>query len=197
MNDPADEGANKAPGAGPSPSATVMNHVTPSVTVMNYVRKHGISARLIAPETPMPTVPLAAAALGVGEEQIVKTIVFEGKKGRGEVALAIVTGDARVDRSRVAAVLNLPTLKLASPETVLRTTGFAVGGVPPVAHLSAVPVVVDSRVMDHAIVYGGGGDEDHMLEIVPADIVRLTNAVVADVTVAAVAAGDEAEPAPS
>jgi len=161
---------------------------SPSASVLDYVRKHGISARLIAPQTQMPTVPLAAAALGVGEEKIVKTIVFEGKKGGGQVALAIVTGEARVDRARVAAVLNLPTLKLASPETVLRTTGFAVGGVPPVAHLSAVPVVVDRRVLDHDLVYGGGGDEDHMLEIAPGDIVRLTNAVVADVTMPAAAA---------
>jgi prolyl-tRNA editing enzyme YbaK/EbsC (Cys-tRNA(Pro) deacylase) len=152
--------------------------------VLTYITEHAISARLIAPQTPMPTVPLAAAALGVAEGKIVKTIVFEGKKVDGHVALAIVTGDARVDRGRVAAVLNLPTLKLASPETVSRVVGFEVGGVPPVAHVSAVPVVVDRRVLEHEIVYGGGGDEDHMLEIAPNDIVRLTNAIVADVTIA-------------
>ena len=150
--------------------------------VQHYVEQQGIDARLIAPQTPMPTVPLAAAALGVAEGRIVKTIVFEGKRVDGHVAVAIVTGDARVDRARVAAVLNLPTLKLASAETVVRTTGFEVGGVPPVAHETNVPIVVDRKVLDHDIVYGGGGDEEHMLEITPADIVRLTGAVVADVT---------------
>jgi prolyl-tRNA editing enzyme YbaK/EbsC (Cys-tRNA(Pro) deacylase) len=108
------------------------------------------------------------------------------------VALAIVTGDARVDRSRVAAVLNLPTLKLASPATVSRVIGFEVGGVPPIAHRSSVPVVVDRKVLEREIVYGGGGDEEHMLEIAPDDIVRLTNAVVADVTLSG-----EAEQGPS
>jgi Cys-tRNA(Pro) deacylase len=166
--------------------------VSRSESVLGYVLKHGLRARLIAPQTPMPTVLLAAAALGVSEETIVKTIVFEGKKVEGHVALAIVTGDARVDRSRVAAVLNLPTLKLASAETVVRATGFEVGGVPPVGHLSPLPVVVDRRVLEHNVVYGGGGDEDHMLEIAPDDIVRLTNAVVADVTM-----HDEREPGPS
>ena len=173
--------------------------------VLEYVREHAVAARLIAPQSPMPTVPLAAAALGVPEGKIVKTIVFETKSAVGGrqsavedtedryrrlptadrrpgVAVAIVTGDVRVDRSRVAAVLNLPTLKLASPETVVRVTGFEVGGVPPVAHVSAVPVVVDRGVLAHDIVYGGGGDEDHMLEIAPKDIVRLTNAIVADIT---------------
>jgi Cys-tRNA(Pro) deacylase len=156
--------------------------------VQEYIQAQGLTARLIAPETAMPTVPLAAAALGVAEGQIVKTIVFEGKKGSGTVAVAIVTGDARVDRAKVAAVLALPTLKLASPETVSTIIGYEVGGVPPVAHASVVPVVVDPRVLTHEKVYGGGGDDFHMLEIAPQDIVRLTHAVVADVTVTADAA---------
>ncbi len=154
-------------------------------SVHEYVQAHGLAARLIAPQTPMPTVPLAAAALGVAERQIVKTIVFEGKKGSGNVAVAIVTGDMRVDRSKVASVLSLPTLKLASPETVLSVIGYEVGGVPPVAHVSSVPVVVDRRVLEHDRVYGGGGDDFHMLEIAPQDIVRLTNAVIGDVTMTA------------
>jgi Cys-tRNA(Pro) deacylase len=173
-------------------SESTLTGPSPSASVLDYVRKHGVNARLIAPRTAMPTVTLAAAALGVAEERIVKTIVFEGKKARDHVALAIVTGDARVDRARVAAALNLPTLKLASAETVVRATGFAVGGVPPVAHLSAVPVVVDSRVLELDVVYGGGGDEEHMLEIAPADIVRLTSAIVADVTI-----HGQAEPDPA
>jgi prolyl-tRNA editing enzyme YbaK/EbsC (Cys-tRNA(Pro) deacylase) len=161
--------------------------------VHEYVQTQGLAARLIAPQTPMPTVPLAAVALGVAEGQIVKTIVFEtkgasdGGKGAG-VAVAIVTGDARVDRAKVAAVLSLPTLKLASPETVSTIIGYEVGGVPPVAHVSSVPVVVDPRVLEHEKVYGGGGDDFHMLEIAPHDIVRLTNAVVADVVLTAVVA---------
>lgn len=165
--------------------------MTKHAAVLRYVEQHGIDARLIAPETPMPTVPLAAAALGVAEGKIVKTIVFEGKRVDGHVAVAIVTGDVRVDRARVAEVLKLPTLKLASPETVVRAIGYEVGGVPPVAHITNVPTVVDSRVLEHDVVYGGGGDEEHMLEITPGDIVRLTGAVVADVTLR------DAEPAAS
>lgn len=158
--------------------------------VQAYVEARGLDARLIAPQAAMPTVPLAAAALGVAERQIVKTIVFEGKKGSGTVAVAIVTGDRRVDRSKVAAVLALPVLKLASPHTVSAVIGYEVGGVPPVAHAEEVPVVVDRRVLELGAVYGGGGDDFHMLEIAPQDIVRLTKAVIADVTM-------DAGPAPA
>jgi prolyl-tRNA editing enzyme YbaK/EbsC (Cys-tRNA(Pro) deacylase) len=82
----------------------------------------------------------------------------------------------------VAAALGFSSLKLAQPDTVLRTAGYAVGGVPPVGHTSGLRVVIDKRVLDYPIVYGGGGDEQHMLRISPADIVRLTGAVVADIT---------------
>ena len=102
------------------------------------------------------------------------------------VAVAIVTGDARVDRGRVAAELGLPTLKLASSTTVSTVIGYEVGGVPPVAHATSVPIVVDRAVFAHSLVYGGGGDEFHMLEITPAEILRLTGARVADVTMAAI-----------
>jgi prolyl-tRNA editing enzyme YbaK/EbsC (Cys-tRNA(Pro) deacylase) len=61
-------------------------------------------------------------------------------------------------------------------------TGFEIGGVPPIGHISRVPIVVDRSVLEHDLVYGGGGDEGHMLEITPKDIVRLTNALVANVT---------------
>jgi Cys-tRNA(Pro) deacylase len=156
--------------------------ISPDERLIAFVIEQGVEATLLAPNAEMPTVPLAAAALGVTADQIVKTIVFEGKKANC-VGVAIVPGDVRVDRARVAAVLGLPTLRLADAETVKRTIGFEVGGVPPVGHLTRVPVVVDVRVLDHTAVYGGGGDEHHMLQIAPGDIVRLTNAVVADVTV--------------
>jgi prolyl-tRNA editing enzyme YbaK/EbsC (Cys-tRNA(Pro) deacylase) len=162
---------------------TMDTHDTePAQRLAAYIRDQGIDARLINPGADMPTVPLAAAALGVTSGQIVKSIVFEGKKGPG-VALAVVPGDVKVDRAKVAAALGLPTLKLAKPEVVLRSTGYEVGGVPPIGHAERIPVVVDSRVLEHAIVYGGGGDERHMLRIIPADIVRLTGAKVTDVTV--------------
>jgi Cys-tRNA(Pro) deacylase len=156
-----------------------------------YVQAHQVDATLIHLPLPMPTVALAAVALGVDPGQIVKSIVFEGKKRSEVVVLAIAPGDLRVDARKVAAASGRPALKLARPEVVLRASGYAVGGVPPIGHDTPLPVVIDRRVLDHAVVYGGGGDEHHMLRLCPADIVRLTAAVIADITVAA------AEPGPT
>lgn len=171
-----------------SHSGDATSHPPASDKLREYLRERQVDATLIQPGSDMPTVPLAAAALGVEPGQIVKSIVFEGKKKSEQVGLAIAPGDARVDVSKVAEALGYSSLRLARPETVLRMAGYSVGGVPPVGHGTALPVVIDKRVLDYPIVYGGGGDEQHMLRISPADIVRLTGAVVADITSAPVPA---------
>ncbi|ATB34303.1 aminoacyl-tRNA deacylase [Melittangium boletus] len=165
-----------------SHSGDAAQHPPASDKLREYLRERAVDATLIQPGSDMPTVPLAAAALGVEPGQIVKSIVFEGKKQRDQVGLAIAPGDLRVDVSKVGAALGYTSLKLAQPDTVLRAAGYAVGGVPPVGHSTPIRVVIDKRVLDYPFVYGGGGDEQHMLRISPADIVRLTEAVVADIT---------------
>ena len=153
-----------------------------SQLLKQYLESHQVAAELVAPGVSMPTVPLAAAALGVEPARVVKSILFQGKKDATVVALAVAPGDARVVAAKVAAALGISQLKLASPQTVLSSTGYEVGGVPPVGHTTRVPTVVDKRVLGSEFVFGGGGDEEHMLRIAPDDIVRLTGAVTADIT---------------
>ncbi|NEQ18816.1 MAG: hypothetical protein F6K28_01855 [Microcoleus sp. SIO2G3] len=61
-------------------------------------------------------------------------------------------------------------------------TGFPAGWVSPVGHATSIPVVIDRRAAELQTVYGGGGTEDVLLRIRPRDIIRLTNATIADIT---------------
>src|SRR5438067_606993 len=54
------------------------------------IRNRGIEAELIRPGAPMPTVPLAAAAMGVAEQSIIKSVLFEDLAGG--VVLGIANG---------------------------------------------------------------------------------------------------------
>lgn len=137
----------------------------------------GVEAELIEPGSPMPTVPLAAATVGVSESAIIKSVLFEDRAG--QVVLAIANGPGRISRQLLAQEFNAPRLWLASPELVLERTGFPAGGVSPVCHKSAIPVIIDECVMKEAWVYGGAGTEDALLKIRPADIVRVTSAKIA------------------
>jgi len=145
-----------------------------------------IWAEVLTPGVPMPTVPLAAAAIGVREEQIIKSVLFKDRSG--SVALAIASGTARIDRHRLSQITGLPSLTLADPDSVLAATGYPAGGVAPVGHASRFPVVIDRRVMELDAVYGGAGSEETLLRIAPTDIARLTGAIVDDITIAVSAA---------
>lgn len=146
-----------------------------------YLAAADVLAEIVEPGVAMPTVPLAAAAIGVRVEQIIKSVLFCTKAG--EAALAIVSGAARIDRHRLSQITGLPGLKLADPATVLVRTGYPAGGVAPIGHSSLFPVVIDRRVKALDLVYGGAGSEETLLRISPLDIERLTGAVVADIVV--------------
>lgn len=138
-----------------------------------------IHAEIVAPGVPTPTVSDAAQALGVSEGHIIKSLAFID--GDGQIVLAIAPGPTRVNRERFERETGLAKLSLAPPEVVLARIGYPVGGTPPVGHVEPVPVVVDMRVMEMDVVYGGGGRIDLLLRIRPAEIVRLTGARVADI----------------
>jgi Cys-tRNA(Pro) deacylase len=148
-------------------------------SLVAFLRARRVDFEILSPGVPMPTVPLAAAALGVREEQIIKSLLFCDARGRA--VLAIASGTARVDRTRLASATGLDRHKLADPATVLAVTGYPAGGVAPVGHPTPLRVVIDRRAAALAVVYGGAGSEDALLRIAPDDIIRLTDARIVDI----------------
>ncbi len=147
--------------------------------LQDYLQRHGVDAQILRPGKSTATVAEAAAALGVPPAQIVKSLLFQGKDGR--VVLVVTRGVSRVDRRKLSQATGLRQPQLAPPEVVIDLTGYPPGATPPVGHLTPLMVVVDYRVLQVPVVYGGGGESDVMLRISPEEIVRLTGAIVADV----------------
>ena len=142
-----------------------------------FIRAQGIDAEIVSPGVEMPTVEAAAAALGVPPERVFKSILFQAKDGR--CAMAIASGNARVDARALESLTGLTRLRLASPEVALRVTGYPAGRTPPVGHRERFPVVVDAAVTAQPWGWAGGGRKELMVSIASADIVRLTGAQVA------------------
>jgi prolyl-tRNA editing enzyme YbaK/EbsC (Cys-tRNA(Pro) deacylase) len=140
-----------------------------------FIAREGIAAELAPMDVETPTVPAAAAALGVAPAQIIKSLLF---MVRDEPVLVIACGDAVVDRRVLTARFGVgkKQIKLADAETVLAILGYPVGGVPPVGHTTAVPVLLDRSVQAWDTVYGGGGDDHTLLRIAPEELARATGA---------------------
>lgn len=140
-----------------------------------YLAEHGITGEVVKVPEPTPTVEAAARAVGTSPEQIVKSVLFLAD---GAPVLVIATGVEHIDNRRVAAHLGLSRkrLKLAGADVVQAVTGFPVGAVPPFGHRARLRTLIDPAVLDQAEVYAGGGDENALLRIAPAEIVRVTGA---------------------
>ena len=140
-----------------------------------FLRRHGVEAEFIAPGVPMPTVPAAAAAIGVPETQILKTLLFASGS---RYVVAIANGSGRVNRALLAEASGLDRPRAASPDIVAEVTGYPAGGVSPLGLPENLPVIVDIRVAKVPLAYGGGGREDLLLRVATADVIRLNNAIV-------------------
>jgi prolyl-tRNA editing enzyme YbaK/EbsC (Cys-tRNA(Pro) deacylase) len=144
-----------------------------------YLAQHGIAADLVTPGASMPTVPSAAAAVGVAEDQIIKSVLFVDREM--SPILAIACGTGRIDAHLLAEASGRDKLILAKPDVVLSVTGYPAGGVAPVGYATPIPVVIDHHVMEQPIVYGGAGSETSLLRIEPRLIIELTGATIADI----------------
>lgn len=144
-----------------------------------YMQTNAIPGEIVRLDTPTPTVGAAAKAVGADPDSIIKSILFLVDD---RPVLAITSGIARVDRRAIAALYQVgrKRVKLASPEAVLKISGYEVGAMPPFGHREPLATLLDSRVLEKRLVYGGGGAEDNLLRLAPADIQTATGARVAD-----------------
>ncbi len=117
----------------------------------------------------------AAAAVGCTVAQIAKSIVFRcGMRA----AVVITSGANRVDPAKAESALGVK-LGRADADWVRQTTGFAIGGVAPVGHLSEPLLLLDQDLMALDPVWAAAGSPSHVFRTTAADLLRMTKATVA------------------
>ncbi len=141
----------------------------------------GVAVQIVQTPASARTAPEAAQAAGVALDQIVKSILFAGESG--ELYLFLTAGGQQVDLAK-AAVLAGEALLRADGEVVRTVTGFAIGGVAPLGHLTPLPLWMDPHLMAFDQVWAAAGTPHHIFAIAPATLQSLTQAVVAPFTIA-------------
>ncbi len=97
----------------------------------------------------------AAAAVGCAKAQIVKSLVFRNER-TDEPVLVLASGANRVDESVLAAHVGAPIAR-ADAAFVKQTTGFSIGGVPPLGHSQTLTVWVDEDLLANDEVWAAAG----------------------------------------
>jgi Ala-tRNA(Pro) deacylase len=121
-----------------------------------------------------------AAALGIGPEEVAKTLVLVAP---GTNVRAVLAASERIDLHKVAAVLGLSGKKvhLASEEDLASSyPDFELGAVPPLGGRED-RVIVDERLAGRDSVVLEAGAHNRSVRLKAADLVRLSQAQVADI----------------
>jgi Cys-tRNA(Pro)/Cys-tRNA(Cys) deacylase len=120
-----------------------------------------------------------AGTTGVSAEQILKTLVVTLPGGLG---VAVLPVPARLSLKAAATALGAPKATMADPAAAQRSTGYVVGGISPLGQRRALPTVIDASALTYDRVLCSAGRRGWDVVLDPRDLVRLTDAVTADIT---------------
>lgn len=118
---------------------------------------------------------VAAAALGVDEHAVVKTLVMQGDDHRP--FLVLMHGDREVSTRQLARTIGAKKVDPCDPATVTRVTGYMVGGVSPFGTRSRLSVYVEETILSLPRLFINGGKRGFLVEIAPADLLAVLAAV--------------------
>ncbi|NLU81932.1 aminoacyl-tRNA deacylase [Rhodococcus sp. HNM0569] len=117
--------------------------------------------------------------LAVAPPQIFKTLVVAVPGG---LAVAVLPVPSQLSLKAAARALGVGKASMAERAAVERATGYVFGGVSPLGQRKRLPTVVDASATEWERVLVSAGRRGLEVELAPADLVRLTDAVTAHVT---------------
>lgn len=166
------------------PSGTlgaVTDDLDPAQRALAALDRTGATYRL---RTHLPSTSLAehAAAIGVPPSDLTKTLVV--RRGEDDYFFLLVPGGRKVSWKKVRAALGVNRLTMPGPEEAKDASGYERGTITPFGATHAWPVYADRTVVDPPgrQVSIGGGNHQTAVVLAAADLVRVLDATVVDVT---------------
>ncbi len=120
----------------------------------------------------------AAEALGLDPARVHKTLMASVD---GRLTVAIVPVSGQLDLKALARAVGGSKAVMADPAVAQRVTGYVVGGISPIGQRRPHPTVLDESALAWPTVFVSGGKRGLDLELAPADLVRITDAITAPI----------------
>ena len=153
-----------------------------ALKVQEALRARGHDGPIVTFDESTRTAADAASAIGCTVAQIAKSLVFRTKTS-GRAVLVIASGANRVDEKAVAGVLADRTggekIGRADAAFVREATGFAIGGVPPLGHVTPILIVIDQDLLQYEEIWAAAGTPNAVFKTSPEALVSLTGGKVA------------------
>ena len=122
---------------------------------------------------------VSAAALGVDEHAVVKTLVMEDEAKRPLIVL--MHGDREVSTKNLARQIGVKRVEPCGPEVAQRHSGYQVGGTSPFGTRKALPIYVEKTILELPKIYINGGRRGFLVGIDPNALARVLKTTLVEV----------------
>ena len=143
------------------------------------IKEFDPSLNIIFLEQTARTAQDAATALGCSVGAIVKSLLL---KAGDNFILCLVSGDKRCSLKTLKKILDEKDVLMANPDDVKKITGFTIGGVSPVGHLSKVKIYIDTNLERFTTVFAAAGHPNCVFKIQFNQLVKLTSGEIKEIT---------------
>jgi Cys-tRNA(Pro) deacylase len=120
----------------------------------------------------------SAAALGVDEHEVIKTLIFEDA-ARAPLCI-LMHGDREVSAKNLARFIGTKQVAPCTPAVADRHSGYQVGGTSPFGLRRAMPIYCERTIAALPRLFINGGARGFLVELAPADLVRVLQPTLVD-----------------
>ncbi|QFT39810.1 MULTISPECIES: YbaK/EbsC family protein [unclassified Vibrio] len=143
-----------------------------SLKVQEFLSRNGQDFVVQEMPSSTRTASDAAESIGCTVSQIAKSVIF--KHGEtGEPVLVVASGANMVCADKVKEATGIVLTK-ADASFVREKVGYAIGGVPPVAHHSSVHTILDNDLNQYSEIWAAAGTPNSVFKLNPQKLGELT-----------------------
>jgi prolyl-tRNA editing enzyme YbaK/EbsC (Cys-tRNA(Pro) deacylase) len=141
----------------------------------------GFNLKIIEFQESTRTSAEAAERVGCQLGQIVKSLIFRGHSS-GKPILVLTSGANRVDEKLISIYAG-ETIGRADADFVRASTGYAIGGVPPIGYPQPIETYFDEDLLQYPKIWAAAGNPNAVFELTPVALEKMTAGKVVKVKV--------------
>tara|TARA_B100001996_G_C18475374_1_gene521634 strand:+ start:224 stop:706 length:483 start_codon:yes stop_codon:yes gene_type:complete len=139
--------------------------------VCEFIKKFDDKLDIIVLDTTARTAEDAANSLKCQTGAIVKSLLFKADES---FLICLIAGDRRCSLNKLKKILQKKDVSMANADEVKSITGFSIGGVSPVAHISNLNILIDVSLKRFTNVFAAAGHPNCVFKIEYNQLIKIT-----------------------
>ena len=140
--------------------------------VEEFIKKYDNTLEVLVLDTSARTAKDAANSLKCEVGAIVKSLLF---RSGSSFLICLIAGDKRCSLNKLKKILQKKDVSMVNADEVKTNTGFSIGGVAPVAHITNLDVLVDKSLNRFQFVFAAAGHPNCVFKITYDQLIKITS----------------------